>query len=70
MAIKQLKPKAENTASQLRQFVTASGITGKDLDQPIPGIDKHDPSNQKFVENLVITRETNPLLYKKLMSWD
>jgi hypothetical protein len=48
----------------------ASVVTGDDIEQPIPGVDKHDPNNQKFVQNLVIIRETNPLLYKQLMSWD
>jgi hypothetical protein len=51
-------------------YATNAVITSDDLDQPVPGVDKNDPANQKFVENLVILRETNPLIYKTLMSWD
>lgn len=67
MAIKKLNTEVVAKAGLLPIL---ANVTGADLEQPIPGVNKHAPENQKFVKNLVILRETNPLLYKKLMSWD
>lgn len=69
MAIQKITSKPAKAEVQ-PTLASSAGITGADIEHPIPGVDKHAPENQKFVQNLVIIRETDPLLYKKLMSWD
>lgn len=67
MAIRKLN---KEVVTGSRGLPILANVTGADLEHPIPGVNKHAPENQKFVQNLVIIRETDPLLYKKLMSWD